>query len=236
MPGYRKGQPPANKGMKLPAEVLTREEVNRLLGACSRRGRAGMRDRAMIAVLYRCGLRVAELCDLQPRDVDLDAGTVIVRHGKGNKRRVVGMDAGTTALVATWLQLRSELGVPPRSGWLFCTISRDPKPGRRVQESVFRETLKRLARKADVHKRVHPHGFRHTNAAELQREGMPVLMISRHLGHNSLATTERYLDHLSPQERIDALRRRDWVPASHATFPAEESTAAAPALPAELVG
>jgi len=70
--------------------------------------------------------------------------------------------------------------------------------------------LPRLARKADVNKRVHAHGFRHTFAVELTREGVPVIYIQRLLGHSSLATTSVYLASLSPEEALDSVRFREW--------------------------
>ena len=99
MPGYRKGQHPPNYGLKLPAEVLTASEVRALMAACPRRGPPGVRNRALIVVLWRGGLRSAEALDLELRDIDQAAGTVTVRHGKGNRRRVVGLDPEAFAVL-----------------------------------------------------------------------------------------------------------------------------------------
>jgi integrase/recombinase XerD len=77
----------------LPAEVYSEDEVQRLVKACSQ-GKTGVRNRALITVLYRAGLRISEALDLLPKDLDPDAGTVRVLHGKGNKARTVGMDPG----------------------------------------------------------------------------------------------------------------------------------------------
>ena len=68
----------------------------------------------------------------------------------------------------------------------------------------------RLGVKAGIDKRVHPHGLRHCHAAELAAEGVPVNVISRQLGHNSIATTAKYLDHIAPQQVIETIRRRVW--------------------------
>ena len=78
---------------RLPPEVLTNDEVLRLIDACSNTP-TGLRNRALIAVLYRAGLRVSEALDLYPKDVDAAAGTIRVLHGKGDRSRVVGIDAG----------------------------------------------------------------------------------------------------------------------------------------------
>ena len=203
--GYRAGMKPANAGHTYPAEVLTRDEVNRLLSACGR-GSAGLRTRALITLLYRSGLRVAEALALRPKDLDLINGTVTVLHGKGNRRRTVGVDAQALAVVQLWLDRRRSLAIGPAAP-VFCTITQ-PNPGKEMYSSVVREAFKDLAVKAGIDKRVHPHGLRHTHASELAREGMPIHLIQRQLGHSDLATTARYVDHLTPWEVIDAIRNR----------------------------
>ena len=70
--------------------------------------------------------------------------------------------------------------------------------------------LPRLARRASIEKRVHPHGLRHTGAAELRAEGVDIGIISKQLGHTSIATTARYLDHVAPVTVIRAMRTRNW--------------------------
>lgn len=207
-PGYRQGQHPPNYGRTFPAEILTAEEIGRLMDACPRRGPAGLRNRAVIAVLWRGGLRCAEALDLELRDVDRDAGTLTIRHGKGNKRRVVGLDPGAFAMLERWLESRTALGVP-RGSKVFCTITAG-NLGRPLGAPYWREAIKRLGVKAGIEKRVHSHGLRHTHAVELMREGTPLLVISRQLGHASLAMTQRYLDHLEPGEIVATMQAREW--------------------------
>jgi site-specific recombinase XerD len=208
LPGYRCGEHPANYGRKFPAEVLSPAEIHRLLEACPRRGAAGVRNRALIVVLWRAGLRCAEALALEPRDVDRHAGSLTVRHGKGDKRRIVGLDPAAFAVVEQWLDRRQELGVP-RGAPVFCTITKG-NIGQPVGGPYWREAIKRLGRKAGIEKRVHSHGLRHTHAVELMREGVPLLVISRQLGHTSIAITQRYLDHLEPGEVIDTMQARHW--------------------------
>lgn len=225
-PAYRRGRKPPNAGKTYPPEPLNADEVGRLLGACSRRGKCGVRNRAIIVVLWRCGLRIAEALALEVRDVDLEAGTVTVRHGKGDKRRVVGIDPTAAAVVERWLEMRRKLGVrhqardPRALAPLFCAVSRDVL-GNPVWDSYVREMLKELAAKAGIEKRVHPHGFRHTHAYELLREGTLLPIIQKQLGHGDLATTAKYVDHLLPQDVIDAMKVRAWPAAvSHDAPPA----------------
>lgn len=88
------GKQPWNKGRKLPPEVLTGSEVNALLGVCSKRAPTGIRNRALIAMLYRGQLRIGEALAFKPKDLDRKGGTLRVLHGKGDRARTVGLDSG----------------------------------------------------------------------------------------------------------------------------------------------
>jgi site-specific recombinase XerD len=206
-PDARRGQRPPNYGRRFPSEVYSPDEMRRLLACCGR-GLVGHRNRAMIVVMWRGGLRIAEATALDPRDFDADAGTATVRHGKGNKRRVVPLDPQAVAVVERWLVVRAMLEVP-RACRLFTTISKG-NIGAPVQHPQFREALHRIAQRAVVDKRVHPHGFRHTCAVDLLRDGWDVKAIQMFLGHNDLATTDRYLSHLMPWQLIQRGRARTW--------------------------
>jgi len=183
---------------------LTEAEAIALMKACSARAPTGVRNRALIAVLWRCGLRISEALQLELRDVDLQAGTVRVRHGKGDRSRTVGLDEQTTALLARWLDRRRKLGAGARAP-IFCTLQ-----GGRLDSSYVRRLLPRLARKAGIDRRVHAHGLRHTYAAELAREGTAINVIRDALGHTSLAVTDRYLRDVAPTHVIDTMRGRRW--------------------------
>lgn len=197
---------PWNKGRKLPAEVLNREEINRLMRACSKRAPTGIRNRALIAVLYRGQLRIGEALALKLKDLDRKAGTVRVLHGKGDKARTVGLDDGAWAILELWLRCRRDLGLAGRHP-LFCTLKGAP-----LLPSYCRSLFARLARKAGIEKRVHPHGLRHTGAAELRAEGVDIGIISKQLGHSSIATTARYLDHIAPEQVVAVMCKREWEP------------------------
>ena len=195
---------PPNRGQRHPAEILTPDEVQRLLAACSRRAPTGIRNRALIAALYRGGLRISEALDLMPKDLDPSAGTVRVLHGKGDRARTVGLDTTACAYIERWLDRRAALGINGHSR-LFCTLDGAP-----LAAAYVRALLPRLARKAGIEKRVHAHGLRHTHAAELAREGIPVNVIQQQLGHSSLATTDRYLRHVAPIEVVTTMQARAW--------------------------
>jgi site-specific recombinase XerD len=206
VPGHRAGKPPAHAGHTLPPEVLTPDEVHRLLRAPSSRAPTGIRNRALLAVLYRAGLRISEALALERRDINAKTGTLTVRHGKGDRHRQVGMDPEGFALLERWLDERRRRGLG-RTSIVFCTLD-----GHRVQPSYVRQLLPRLARKAGIEKRVHPHGLRHTCAAELAVEGVPVPLIQQQLGHASLHTTTLYQRHIAPVELVETMRRREWRP------------------------
>jgi len=195
---------PWNRGRKLPPEVLTPDEVKTLMGVCSTRAPTGIRNRALIAVLYRGLLRIDEALALKPKDLYRDAGTIQILHGKGNKFRVVGLDGGAWAVLQIWVERRAALGMNGRHA-LFCNLK-----GKRLLPSYCRALFARLAEKANIDKRVHPHGLRHTGAAEMRAEGIDMGVISKQLGHASIATTSRYLDHIAPAVVVEAVRRRKW--------------------------
>jgi site-specific recombinase XerD len=187
-----------------PAEVLTGAEVHALLATCSRRAPTGIRDRALITVMYRAGLRVEEVLDLKPSDIDPERGTIRILHAKGDHDRTVSVDDGALAVVQVWLGARAALGVNGRQK-LFCTLSGGP-----LSSNQVRQMMKRRAAKAGITKRVHPHGLRHTHAAELVAEGVPVNVIQAQLGHVSLATTDIYLRHIAPSDVIAMGKKREW--------------------------
>jgi site-specific recombinase XerD len=193
-----------SKGRKFPAEILTADEVKALIRACSYRAPTGIRNRALIALLYRGGLRISEALALYPKDLDPNAGTVTVLHGKGEKRRTTGLDPEAFALIQRWLDKRVDLRLNGRHP-VFSTLS-----GRELNQTYVRFLFRRLARRAGIEKRVHPHGLRHTHAAELAAEGIPLNVIQAQLGHSSLATTDRYLKHISPTHVIEAMKARTW--------------------------
>jgi len=212
---------PANKGRKLPPELLTPEDVRALLGACSTTAPTGIRNRALVVVLYRAGLRLDEALALIPADVDVADGVIHV--GRRTRElggvppttaagaakdsvhvREAGIDAGALGFVRKWLRTRASLGVGADAP-LFCTLAGGP-----VHPAYVRQLLPRLAEKAGIDKRVHAQGLRFTHAAELAAEGMPAELIQAQLGHESLASTDRYLRRMSAADRIDALQRREW--------------------------
>ncbi len=189
---------------RFPPEVLTDEEVRALMDACGKFTPTGIRNRALIAVLYRSGLRINEALALLPKDIDFASGAIRVLHGKGDKARTVGIDGGAIEFIQRWLEVRERWGVNGGHP-VFCTRS-----GERIGPGYIRRLFPQLGRKAGIQKRVHPHGLRHTHAAQLRGEGIDIGIISKQLGHVSIATTARYLDHIAPVMVIQSIRCRCW--------------------------
>ena len=189
---------------KRAVEILTAEEVRALVRACSSRASTGIRNAALIGAMYRGGLRVSEVLALRVKDFDPKTGALRVLHGKGDKARAVALDDAAQTLLQRWLDRRRELGLNGRH-LLFPTLAGEP-----LKTPYIRQLMPRLARRAGIEKRCHAHGLRHSFAAGLMAEGVPVNVISAALGHASVATTATYLGHIQPQEVIDTLRSRSW--------------------------
>ncbi len=189
---------------RLPPEVLSDAEVCALMEACGRYAPTGLRNRALIALLYRSGLRINEALSLYPKDLELSDGCVRVLNGKGGKSRTVGLDPGAAAIIEQWSEVRTHLGLNGRHH-VFCSLT-----GSSMSDAYVRRLLKQLGSKAGIDKRVHAHGLRHTHAAQLRAEGVDIAIISRQLGHVSITTTARYLDHLAPRAVIETMRKRTW--------------------------
>lgn len=195
----------STKGERFPVEILTSAEVRGLMGACSRRGLCGTRDRSMIALMYRAGLRISEVLGLLPKDVDLVTGAVAVLKAKGGKSRVVAVDPETVALVELWLEKRAGKGISACAP-LFCSLGGESLDRRNVTR-----TLKTLAEKAGIRKRVHPHGLRHSRAFDLAVEqGVDVVTVSHALGHSNVSTTNTYLQHIAPAKVLEVMRGGTW--------------------------
>jgi site-specific recombinase XerD len=202
LPGYHAGRPPRNKGMRYPADPPTVEEIVAVMRHTSD-DRHGSRLRAMIVVLWRAGLRIQEALALAEHDLDQRRGSLLVRNGKGGHRREVGMDEWGWEHLRPWLSARAQLLVGP----LFCVIDGATR-GRPWSGAAVRGEFRRLAAAADVRRRFAPHQLRHAHALELAREGVPLNIIQRQLGHANLGTTSIYLQGIDPEEIITAVRTR----------------------------
>ena len=176
-----------NIGIHLP-EVLTVEEIDALLAAINLSTREGHRNRAMLEVLYSCGLRVSELCSLKMSDLYLDEGFIKV-EGKGSKQRLVPISGKAIKELQNYFVNRN-LDFQPKPGFddLVFLTSRGTNIGRIM---VF-HIVKELASQIHLQKKISPHTFRHSFATHLLEGGANLRAIQCMLGHESIGTTEIY--------------------------------------------
>jgi integrase/recombinase XerD len=194
------------KGRKFHTEIYTKDEVMILADQCNK-GVSGLRNKVLIVVLYRCGLRVSEVLSIKPSDYNQTEGTLRV-IGKGNKMRMVGLDSQTRMNLDLWMLRRKELGINGSSP-IFCGISKQ-NLGQPIQTVYIRNLLKKLGTKAGIEKRMNPHNFRHTFAHDLLNEGIGLQHIQISLGHSAIATTSKYLQRFNPRETIETIKERVW--------------------------
>ncbi len=199
---FHQGRVPRNKGRRYPPDPPSVEEIIAVMRACGSRSES-LRLRAIIVVLWRAGLRISEALALSEGDLDGRGGAVLVRCGKGGKRREVGMDRWAWEQLDVWLELRA--GLP--AGALFCVV-RGPTRGRACAPAGIRGELHHAAVAAGVRRRFAPHQLRHAHAVEMSREGIPLLVIQRQLGHADLAVTSTYLCGIDNTEIIHAVYER----------------------------
>jgi site-specific recombinase XerD len=139
-----------------------------------------------------------------PKDLDREAGWITVRHGKGDKERIVAMGSLAWDDLERWLAIRRAHKVGSRSP-VFCTLMRKSF-GEPLSQPYVRGMLKRKARQAgfDDPGRVHAHALRHAFAVEHHRSGEPLDHLRRLLGHGSLAVTLAYLARIDPSEALES--------------------------------
>ena len=172
-------------GKYLPA-VLSVEEVDAIMESVDLKASSGLRDRAILEVLYGCGLRVSECTGLLLSHVHLDEGYVDV-IGKGNKQRIIPLGEMAAEAVRNYLPVRPEPSARAYEDVLF--LNRSGRPLSRV--SIF-NLVKERAMAAGIHKEISPHTFRHSFATHLIEGGADLRIVQEMLGHESILTTEIY--------------------------------------------
>jgi integrase len=161
-----------------------------------------VRDVALVWLLYKTGLRIAEALALKPADIDWTDEpkvSVFVAHGKGDKARKVSLAIGALPAIKGWLNIRERRGFHVEQP-IFCSGT-----GARLDTSHVRRMFRRLRKDSKLNVWVHAHGMRHTYAVEAARKKVAPEMLRRQLGHDDLGTTTRYLQSISADEVMDAL-------------------------------
>lgn len=183
---------------KLP-EFLTMIEMEKILKAPKPKGAVGIRDRALLELLYATGTRVSEVTGLQTEDVNLESGFLKCR-GKGGKERIVPLGRVAAGAVRSYLEkVRSKL---PTSGFLFAG-----RPGKPLTRQRIWQLIRKYARDAGIRKKITPHTFRHSFATHLLERGADLRIVQELLGHADISTTQIYT-HVS----------RDHLKSVHAKF------------------
>lgn len=173
-------------GMKLP-EILSVEEIDRILASIDLTTAEGQRNRAMLEVLYSCGLRVSELISLRISDIYPEEEFIRV-EGKGSKERLVPISKTALREIQNYLYYRGEQ-VVKRGAEDILFLNRRGAPLTRVMVFII---IKRQAELAGIHKNISPHTFRHSFATHLLEGGANLRAIQEMLGHEKITTTEIY--------------------------------------------
>ena len=173
-------------GFRLP-EVLTVEEIDRIIDAVDMDKAEGQRNRAMVETLYSCGLRVSELCNLRLSDLFFVEGFIRV-IGKGDKQRLVPISPRAIKEIKYWLMDRGRGRIhKDYEDYVFLA-----RWGKGISRIMVFHIIKELAEKAGITKNISPHTFRHSFATHLLEGGANLRAIQCMLGHESIATTEIY--------------------------------------------
>lgn len=193
----RTGQIPANpaaeldlprKIRRLPRHVLTVEEVERVMVGADISHPIGLRDRAMMEVLYGTGMRRMEISNLEINDIDIDKCVVLIREGKGRKDRLIPLGERALYWVQEYLdKSRSQLAWNQQEYTLF--LSRD---GNQLNTAWLSTTVAQYVRKANIGKHGGCHMFRHTMATLMLEGGADIRFIQAMLGHAEMSTTQIY--------------------------------------------
>jgi len=179
--------------LKLP-DVLSVEEVSRLLESPDTAKPLGSRDSAMLELLYAAGLRVSELVNLKLQDINLEAGFVRVL-GKGSKERVVPIGMQAKKMVESYIEKSRKIILKNQpSSYLF--VARAARP---ITRQGFWKLLRRYAAQAHLNKKVSPHSLRHSFASHLLEGGADLRAVQVMLGHVDISTTQIYT-HVARQQ------------------------------------
>lgn len=189
-------------GHHLP-EVLSVQEIDAMLAAIDPAAQHAVRNRAIIEVLFSCGLRVSELVTLEISRINLQLGFLTVT-GKGSKERMVPLSPSAIYEIEQWMQERTRYPVKAgHEGYLFLNRS-----GRALTRVMVFYIVRDLAAAAGIRKTISPHTLRHSFATALLEGGANLRAIQQMLGHESIATTEIYL-------HLDNTRLRDEILRCH---------------------
>lgn len=170
-------------------DTLTTDEIDRLIGSIDSSTTKGLRDRAILELLYSCGLRVSELCDLKVGDLFFGEGYIRIT-GKGDKQRLVPISGMARERIQLYMESRNAATVGPkrRSDEAVFLNNR----GSKLTRVMIFTIIKQATTRAGIDKKVSPHTFRHSFATHLLEGGASIRQVQELLGHENIVTTEIY--------------------------------------------
>jgi integrase/recombinase XerD len=174
-------------GRKLP-DILSPEEIDRIIQSIDVSKPEGHRNRAMLEVLYGCGLRVSEMVGLRISNIFFEQGFIRV-IGKGDKERLVPIGGKAIREIERYLPIRNKLRITDKESHNILFLNRR---GKRLTRVMVFTMIKTHAIKAGIRKKVSPHTFRHSFATHLIEGGADLRAVQEMLGHESILTTEIY--------------------------------------------
>ena len=180
-------------GARREPSALTIEEARRLVCATPRTTRLERQERVLLLLLYGCGLRTSEVCQLNTQDIDRERGELQVWHGKGDRQRIVPIPETVFTEVLAYLLERGN-----RRGPLFRTTGR----GQRIRVQYVCDVVRRAAERASLTRPVTPKMLRHSYATHLMDRGVDLAVIASLMGHRSPAETGVYLHVLGDKPRV----------------------------------
>jgi len=191
------------QGYNTQANALSKQQVKVLFNSIDRNTMLGVRDYAVYAMMYKLGLRVGEVYQLNLTDVNLENSHITV-HGKGNKRRTLHLDVEMTTILSHWIAVRKQFLNHDTSKALFIS-----KKGNRLAIRTMEDNFKKIINKLNLkqHVKVTCHTLRHSFASHLNDEDVDVLVIQDLLGHATPRTTANYYIHPSERKVREALEK-----------------------------
>lgn len=181
--------------------VLSEEEISQFLKEIPTNTVTHRRNKCMIYLMYACGLRVSELCNLKINQVHLNVGYLSCK-GKGNKERMVPIASMVLEILKTYMnEDRNQIIKDKKSPYLFVTHQGNP-----VKRDEFWNFLNKYAANSTITKHIHPHMLRHTFATHLLENGADLRSIQELLGHENIATTTIYT-HVSTKAMSDEYKK-----------------------------
>jgi len=169
---------------KVLPDVISVEEIEKLVNIIPEKGFKGKRDRALIELLYSSGLRVSEIINLKINEIDLKNG-YLKCFGKGSKERIVPFGSFAKDLLIEYIEERDKNNI--NSDLLFVT-----KKGKKIVRQEINNILNRYAKKSKLKKKIHPHMLRHSFATHLLERGADLRSVQELLGHVDISTTQIY--------------------------------------------